>query len=80
MPNKDTHIDDERAIKLPENCFNACETLKVVLRGKNPGDFSESENMAMASLEGYVDYCQSSLCAMLNNPRVMRGEIGRAHV
>ena len=48
-------IDDEHAIRLTEYCFNACETLKGALHGKNPCDLSESEKMGVQNLDRCVD-------------------------
>ncbi|KAF9786165.1 kinase-like domain-containing protein [Thelephora terrestris] len=58
---RDTMIDDEHAMQLSECCFNACETMKGALQGKNPSDLTESEKATMENLERLIHRVECTL-------------------
>jgi len=58
-PNKDTMVDDKYVVQVSEYCFNACEALSRMIQGRNLGDFSGPERIAMEDMERCVGYLLS---------------------
>jgi len=48
-------INDKDSVELSEYCFNVCEALKTVIRGRNTDDLSEPVRMALENLRRCVD-------------------------
>jgi hypothetical protein len=48
-------IVDEEAVQLSEYCFNACETLKTAISGKDAEHLNEAVASALEDLNRYVD-------------------------
>lgn len=70
-PHKDKTIDNKDSVQLSKFCFDACETLKSAIQGKNAEDLNESENLATEDLERCVDQSRPFPLAIPNNSRVM---------
>ena len=61
-------VDDEDSIQLSEYCFNACEVLRTVVRGRNPDSLSESVRVALEDLERCV-HRSGSACSLTKQPQ-----------
>ena len=49
-------IDNEDHVYLSEYCFDVCDVLETVIRGKDTDDLHESVREAIEDLERFVDW------------------------
>ena len=57
-------IDDKDSVQLSEYCFNVCEVLKGVVRGRSADSLNESVRVALGDLEKCVDL-SFSVCSII---------------
>ena len=60
--------DDKDSVQLSEYCFNVCEVLKAVVRGRNGDSLNESVVAALEDLEKCVDRPWFSLLSYQATP------------